>query len=63
MTRDGIIRIAREAGISDTAFDFQMVSLEDLERFAALVAASEAKAMTSHDRTRTDSGSSAAVTS
>lgn len=45
MTRDDVIRMAREAGISDTAFDFQMVSPEDLERFATLVAASEAKAM------------------
>ena len=41
MTRDDIIRMAREAGISDTNFDFQMVSPEELERFAALVAAAE----------------------
>lgn len=41
MTRDNIIRMAREAGISDTYFDFQMVSPDDLERFAALIAAAE----------------------
>ncbi len=41
MTKDNIIQMAREAGISDTNFDFQMVSPEDLERFAALVAAAE----------------------
>lgn len=41
MTRDDVIRMAREAGISDTYFDFQMVSPEDLERFASLVAAAE----------------------
>ena len=41
MTRDDIMRTAREAGISDTNFDFQMVSPEELERFAALVAAAE----------------------
>lgn len=44
MTRDDIIRMAREAGISDTDFDFQMVSPEDLERFASLVAAAEREA-------------------
>lgn len=44
MTRDDVIRLAREAGISDTYFDFQMVSPEDLERFAALVAAAEREA-------------------
>ena len=44
MTRDDVIRMAREAGISDTAFDFQMVSPEDLERFAALIAAAEREA-------------------
>ena len=41
MTRDDIMRMAREAGISDTNFDFQMVSPEELERFAALVSAAE----------------------
>lgn len=41
MTRDDTLRMAREAGISDTDFDFQMVSPEDLERFADLVAAAE----------------------
>lgn len=41
MTRDDIIRMAREAGISDTAFDFQMVSPDDLERFAALTIQAE----------------------
>ena len=44
MTRDDVIRLAREAGISDTAFDFQMVSPDDLERFASLVAAAEREA-------------------
>ena len=44
MTRDDIIRMAREAGISDTYFDFQMVSPEDLERFAALVTTVEREA-------------------
>ena len=44
MTRDDVIRMAREAGISDTDFDFQVVSPEDLERFAALVAAAEREA-------------------
>ena len=44
MTRDDVIRMAGEAGISDTYFDFQMVSPEDLERFASLVAAAEREA-------------------
>ena len=44
MTRDDIIRMAREAGISDTYFDFIMVSPEDLERFATLVAAAQREA-------------------
>ena len=38
MTRDDIIQMAREAGISDTNSDFQMVSPEG---FAALVAAAQ----------------------
>ena len=45
MTRYDIMRMAREAGISDTYFDFIMVSPEDLERFAALVAAAERDAL------------------
>ena len=44
MTKDNIIQMAREAGISDTYFDFHMVSPEDLERFAAIVAAAEREA-------------------
>lgn len=44
MNRDDVIRMTRESGISDTYFDFQMVSPEDLERFAALVAAAEREA-------------------
>lgn len=44
MNRDDVIRLAREAGISDMAFDFQMVSPDDLERFASLVAAAEREA-------------------
>ena len=44
MTRDDILSIARAVGISDTDFDFQMVSPDDLERFAAIVAAAERKA-------------------
>ena len=39
IARDNIIQMAREAGISDVYFDFQMVSPEDLARFATLVAA------------------------
>ena len=31
----------REAGISDVPFDFQIVSLEDLERFAAIISKHE----------------------
>lgn len=38
IARGDIIRMAQEAGICDGSFDFQMVSLQDLERFAALVA-------------------------
>ena len=41
MTKDNIIQMAREAGISDTYFDFQMVSPEYLERFATLVVAAQ----------------------
>ena len=44
MTRDDILSIARAVGISDTDFDFQMVSPDDLERFAAIVAAAERSA-------------------
>ena len=31
----------KEAGISDVPFDFQIVSLEDLERFAAIISKRE----------------------
>ena len=31
----------KEAGISDVPFDFQIVSLEDLERFAAIISKHE----------------------
>jgi phosphoglycerate-specific signal transduction histidine kinase len=38
MTQDEIIRMAREAGILNSEVDNQVVEIEDLERFAALVA-------------------------
>jgi|LakMenEpi03Aug12_release.lakeMendotaPanAssembly.Ray.scaffolds.fasta_scaffold84698_11 hypothetical protein len=45
MTRDDIIRMAREAGLADSPEDYNPYwtadSIEDLERFAALVAAAE----------------------
>lgn len=44
IARGDIIRMAQEAGICDGSFDFQMVSLQDLERFAVLVAAAEREA-------------------
>jgi len=47
MKRVDIIRMAREAGICDGPFDFQMVSLQDLERFAAIVSATEREACAS----------------
>ena len=37
MIEDGV----KEAGISDVPFDFQIVSLEDLERFAAIISKRE----------------------
>ena len=43
MTRDDIIRMAREAGISKP-WDQEPVKWETLERFAALVAAAEREA-------------------
>ena len=47
MTRDDIIRMARHVGICDGPFEFQMVSPEDLRRFAALVAEAEREAILS----------------
>ena len=44
MTRDDIIRMARHVGICDGPFEFQMVSPEDLRRFAKLVSAAEREA-------------------
>jgi hypothetical protein len=38
MTQDEIIRMAREAGILNSEVDNQVVEIEDLERFANLVA-------------------------
>jgi hypothetical protein len=43
MNHDGIIRMAREAGISKP-WDQEPVKWETLERFAALVAAAEREA-------------------
>lgn len=45
MKRDDIIRMVSEAGICDRPFDFQMASFQDLERFAAIVAAAERDAI------------------
>ena len=47
MTRDDIIRMARHVGICDGPFEFQMVSPEDLRRFAKLVSAAEREAILS----------------
>ncbi len=45
MTRDDIIRLAREAGIVDWSLHGRLESKEEaLERFAALVAAAEREA-------------------
>ena len=41
MTRDDIIRMAREAGFTDASFCRWSAYTDDLERFAALVAAAE----------------------
>jgi hypothetical protein len=45
MNREDIIRMAREAGLADSPEDYNPYwtadSIEDLERFAALVAAAE----------------------
>ncbi len=46
MTRDDIILMARHVGICDGPFEFQMVSPEDLRRFAKLVSAAEREACT-----------------
>lgn len=43
MTRDDIIRMAREAGIGETSGWFNCVE-EELERFASLIAAAEREA-------------------
>ena len=49
MTREDVIRMAREAGFDphDMSDDFTC-NLRDLERFAALVAAAERKACAEH---------------
>jgi hypothetical protein len=44
MTRDDIIRMAREAGFVDASFCRWSAYTDDLERFAALVAAAEREA-------------------
>jgi hypothetical protein len=44
MNRDDIIRIAREAGLSNDFGNFGYPYLPELERFAALVAAAEREA-------------------
>ena len=44
MTRDDIIRIAREAGLSNDFGNFGYPYLPELERFARLVAAAEREA-------------------
>ena len=41
-TRSMIEDSVKEAGISDVPFDFQIVSLEDLERFADIIAKHDA---------------------
>ena len=43
MTRDDIIRMAREAGFTDSSFFRWSAYTDDLERFAALVAATESR--------------------
>lgn len=44
MTRDDIIRMAREAGVRDDGHRFEFSEYKYLERFAALVAAAEREA-------------------
>ena len=44
MSRDDIIRMAREAGFADASFCRWSAYSDDLERFAALVAAHEREA-------------------
>ena len=44
MTRDDIIRLAREAGLTLSSFCRWSAYSDDLERFAALVAAAEREA-------------------
>jgi len=41
MTRDEVIRMAREAGVYDGAMNLYWCGVENIERFAALVAARE----------------------
>ena len=41
MTRDDIIRMAREAGFNHEGFDWDEIVFPIVERFAALVAAAE----------------------
>ena len=44
MTRDDIIRMAREAGFNHEGFDWDEIVFPIVERFAALVAAAEREA-------------------
>lgn len=44
MTREDVIRMAREAGFTDASFCRWSAYTDDLERFAALVAAAEREA-------------------
>jgi len=44
MTRDDIIKLAREAGFANSSFCRWSAYTDDLERFAALVAAAEREA-------------------
>ena len=44
MTRDDIIRMAREAGFTDASFCRWSAYTDDLDRFAAIVAAAEREA-------------------
>jgi predicted nucleic acid-binding Zn-ribbon protein len=55
MTRDDIIRLAREAGFIDWSLHGRLESKEEaLERFAALVAAAEREALESENKTLKD---------
>lgn len=49
MTRNDVIRMAREAGFTDASFCRWSAYTDDLERFAALVAAAERRSLSSQD--------------